>query len=340
MAGAINPTNTIHITYDTFNSPGNITPTAFTQSYTFTDYNEPAQTWSPTAFSAVSGSLIVSKSGGGGYSVSHSADVITDHRYSNFNFRIYDDLGQDLININANNTRTAYSTPKSGQTGIVRLASGSRVYFELIRTNLDYVSSSDDIMKPYFLGEGQASLGNYSIDVAISKSEGQYISSVLGNRLCLTSSLANLYTSSIGYTFNPSLPIESLLYPQYGVVSETFKTASIYDVLVVNHIPSGSVLARSKAYNIVTASALTSPTYSLCFECDEAFGEETVNNIQYVLILRRFKDESSIILNFDKESPRTSYGLVIPHNLSDEVLDNIDIITKELKTKLLEINNV
>jgi hypothetical protein len=49
----------------------------------------------------------------------------------------------------------------------------------------------------------------------------------------------------------------------------------------------------------------------------------------------KLKDETNIIFSYVKPTGQTSYGFIIPDNLSPEVLANIDIITENVKRKLL-----
>jgi hypothetical protein len=53
------------------------------------------------------------------------------------------------------------------------------------------------------------------------------------------------------------------------------------------------------------------------------------------LLLSRQPDETNVILNFTKREGKTSYGFLISDVISSEVLSNIDVITKEVKQKLL-----
>jgi hypothetical protein len=53
------------------------------------------------------------------------------------------------------------------------------------------------------------------------------------------------------------------------------------------------------------------------------------------LLLSRQKDETSVILNFIKREGKSSNGFLIPENISQTVLNNIDVITKEVKQKIL-----
>ena len=64
---------------------------------------------------------------------------------------------------------------------------------------------------------------------------------------------------------------------------------------------------------------------------------------QQFLLLSRRADETSTILNFTKRDGKTSYGFLIPEDINQDVLNNIDTITKETKQKLLNestTNNV
>ena len=53
------------------------------------------------------------------------------------------------------------------------------------------------------------------------------------------------------------------------------------------------------------------------------------------LILSRKPDETNVILNFAKKDGKTSYGFLIPENLETNILSNIDMITREVKQKLI-----
>jgi cold shock CspA family protein len=54
-----------------------------------------------------------------------------------------------------------------------------------------------------------------------------------------------------------------------------------------------------------------------------------------LLVLSRKADETNVILSFTKRDGKTSYGFLIPENVSSDVLANIDTITREVKQKLL-----
>jgi cold shock CspA family protein len=66
----------------------------------------------------------------------------------------------------------------------------------------------------------------------------------------------------------------------------------------------------------------------------------TGNSYRRFLLLSRIKDETNVILNFIKRDGKTSYGFLIADNISSDVLDNIDTITREVKQKLLNDQSV
>ena len=53
------------------------------------------------------------------------------------------------------------------------------------------------------------------------------------------------------------------------------------------------------------------------------------------MLFRSLQDETNAYLTFIKHPGQTSYGFLIPENLSPDVLANIDTITKEVKQKLI-----
>jgi len=62
----------------------------------------------------------------------------------------------------------------------------------------------------------------------------------------------------------------------------------------------------------------------------------TTSSFDEVVFLKRIKDETAVYLAFNKREGDTSYGLIIPNNIHPDVIDNIDNITRETNTKLIE----
>ena len=130
-------------------------------------------------------------------------------------------------------------------------------------------------------------------------------------------SSANLHTTygNVDYTFSPKVGDVILLY--YN------NNAQVQELNIVSAIKNSSILELKLAPNLASNLSVSSYTNS------------TINKL---LLLSKIPDETNINLVFDKEDGTTSYGFVIPDNLSPDVLKNIDTITRNVKAKILSTN--
>lgn len=158
--------------------------------------------------------------------------------------------------------------------------------------------------------------------LVLASGSGSYIQSIEGNLITFTSSFNNVLSSS----FNP---LTSSLYSTYGVVNDVFYP-EVNDTIVVKSTYNNVIY---NIENIYTSSL------GLTIEVSPNFSSENTSNIQYILILKRSSDETNSIISYVKPSGSTSYGFIIPNNIHPDMLKNIDVITKETKTKLLELGN-
>jgi hypothetical protein len=159
-----------------------------------------------------------------------------------------------------------------------------------------------------------------------------FTSSISTTQFCLDEQFALFY----GYLFLPqgsgTYPSSSL-YPTYGDVDYDFTVSPgdyikfvLYDISYEFEIAS----------TVVTQG--TAGTGSLCFNINGVMPNALIGSfsaVNQVLILKKVKDETNVIFSYIKPTGQTSYGFLIPENLSPEVLANIDTITKEVKQKLL-----
>jgi hypothetical protein len=159
-----------------------------------------------------------------------------------------------------------------------------------------------------------------------------FISGSISGSLVLNTSL----TQFKDYLFLPSGSgfVQNKLYNTYGEVLYTFSPkkgdliALIYgnnnsyfisEIADINTINNRlSILLKSNL-----PSVLNEPVYDN-------------NDIKSFVFLTQIKDESNILLQFDKKPGATSLGFIIPNNIHPDVLDNIDTITKEVKQKLID----
>jgi hypothetical protein len=106
--------------------------------------------------------------------------------------------------------------------------------------------------------------------------------------------------------------------------------------MVVHHNTNGEV----SEYRIVNTRTVGS---NLVLDVSPAFENATIaadfrdpSKYTKILFLKRLKDETNTIITFIKRDGKTSYGFIIPENLHPDVFANIDTITREVKTKMLE----
>jgi hypothetical protein len=188
----------------------------------------------------------------------------------------------------------------------------------------------------------QAASTGYSVIVA-TPSAGFFDSASMANTgsntndIVFSAALSGLWGKNYIFVPNPLTGSISSLYSgsaNYGDVDYSFTANSspcgdmavIYlsdgtyvEVRILKEYFSGSLLhlALDTPLSTPLRSALANQTY------------------QRFLLLSRIKDETNIILNFTKRPGKSSNGILIPEDISQTVLSNIDTITKEIKQKVL-----
>jgi hypothetical protein len=190
------------------------------------------------------------------------------------------------------------------------------------------------------------SVGNYPF-TALSVSpyfDSQDLSFALpSSSLAFGQSLSSFY--SPGYIFLPtfvsgSTIYTSSLYSRYGDVDYAFQL-NTYDIFSAYDI-SGSYF-ETRIASIQPASSATNNQVILNFTDNiplsirgqlEGLAVNSNKPAQF-LFLKRIEDETNTYLKFNKRPGQTSYGFLIPENLSSDVLANIDTITKQVKQKLV-----
>ena len=157
-----------------------------------------------------------------------------------------------------------------------------------------------------------------------------YIVSTGSAEFCLSSELTtfqgNLFLPE-GVGINPP----SALYSRYGNVEYTF-----------NPLPGDLLIVSSSAnleysYEIINSVV---DAGELCLEVQPTIANQLVDGTQKIekfLILKKVVDETNAILSFNKRPGQTSYGFLIPDNLSPDVLKNINVITAQVQAKILSV---
>jgi cold shock CspA family protein len=140
------------------------------------------------------------------------------------------------------------------------------------------------------------------------------------------------------YTFVPNPLTGSLnsLYDEYGDVDYPFEI-NPYDIALI-YLSDGTYI-ETRILQVYKQSGLI--RLKLDISLSNTLRTELANQTyKRFLILSRKVDETNVILSFTKRDGKTSYGFLIPENLSTEVLANIDTITREVKQKLINDQNV
>ena len=156
------------------------------------------------------------------------------------------------------------------------------------------------------------------------------------NEIVLSSGITSFYGGQYIFVPNPISGSESSLYENYGDVDYPF-IIQPFDMALI-YLSDGTYLETRilRAYEQAGLLRLT-----LDIELSNTLRSELINKTyKRFLILSRQNDETNIILSFIKRSGKTSYGFLIPENISQAVIGNIDTITREVKQKLLNDQSV
>jgi hypothetical protein len=118
----------------------------------------------------------------------------------------------------------------------------------------------------------------------------------------------------VDYVFNPKQYDKVLLY----LNDNTYVEFTILNVILDNGILK---LVLDKPLSLTAKNNLTSTSAGQQFN--------------RFLLLSRVPDETNVILEFTKRPGKTSDGFILPQDVSSVIVNNINIITKETKQKLL-----
>lgn len=208
---------------------------------------------------------------------------------------------------------------------------GEKVYFILSEEGL-----SETEINAVQITNGEV---NVNINSKILDPETKnLIKSMSGNSIVINGNLS--YHSLIESLFNPD---SSTLYKKYGDVDVNFSLQVGDYIRFFNK--------NTNEYNVHQITSVTKATGVSAY-IDLYFPEITLgvtpalldsltpDSYLEVLFYRKVQDETTVMLNYNIKDVNTSYGILIPHNISEETMNNIDVIIKELKTKLINENNI
>ncbi len=210
----------------------------------------------------------------------------------------------------------------------VALNEGEKLIFRL---KFNYISSN--VTSIYTSNLGNLEVGSLAPQTGYASTSCPYITTGSNSHeLVFSQGITSYYDNDYLFVPNPLTGSQNSLYPTYGDVDYIF-LAKPFDIILL-YLSDGTYLEtriRSIYYN---------DNSLLVFDLDpplSSFAQSNiVNNIfKRFLLLTRVDDETNINLIFTKRPGGTSYGFLIPENLSSDVLGKIDTITKQVKQKLL-----
>jgi hypothetical protein len=185
------------------------------------------------------------------------------------------------------------------------------------------------------LNTGNLSIGSLALSTGYSVISCPFVdtSSAATSSITFSSEVSSFYNRGYIFSPNPTSGSQSGLYGLYKDVDYTFDPKE--NDVVILYLSDNSILEYT--INRVSVNPSTNKL-TLHLNNDLSTTEITnLNNCTYkrFLLLSRQKDETNVILNFIKREGKSSNGFLIPKNISQTVLNNIDVITKEVKQKIL-----
>jgi hypothetical protein len=201
-----------------------------------------------------------------------------------------------------------------------------------------------------FSNSGQLTVSSLSVSTGYASTtclpDGYFNSASLAISASITGSndeiifsqgVSSFYGSNYLFVPNPLTGSQNTLFDEYGFVDYPFQI-NPYDIIVVG-LSDGTYI-ESKVLSINTPDSadpllrvkLDSPLPAL-LRTDLANSGGGL--YRYFLVLSRKQDETNAHLTFKKRDGKTSYGFIIQNDISPDVLAKIDIITKEVKQKLI-----
>ena len=185
------------------------------------------------------------------------------------------------------------------------------------------------------LNTGNLSIGSLALSTGYSVINCPFVdtSSAATSSITFSSEVSSFYNRGYVFSPNPTSGSQSGLYGLYKDVDYTFDPKE--NDVVILYLSDNSILE----YTINRVSVNLS-TNKLTLHLNNDLSQTAITNLnngtyKRFLLLSRQKDETNVILNFIKREGKSSNGFLIPKNISQTVLNNIDVITKEVKQKIL-----
>lgn len=243
--------------------------------------------------------------GGGGYAILRD---FKNHAYT-----------KDEVAFNSFIDNTIVSNP-------IELDPGDYVEFQFSAS-----TSTSAITDPPILISFTASLSNSinNVDgsVRIVENPQNDIVFLPPNTLSITGDLNDVLNFQFAPSGTLSLDDGSLFF-KYGYVNYpfTFEEGNVLKVLM-----------NDNSFYEFNVQGVFPTDSNISLELDRNFSSISMNDVDQILILKKIEDETNIVVTFNKPPGPTSYGFLIPQNVSPDVMNNIDSITSIVKQKLIDL---
>ena len=191
---------------------------------------------------------------------------------------------------------------------LISVLAGGLFYNQLSEYQVGANPTAVSTTSPFISGSNSGSL---ILNSSLSYFK-DYLFMPSGSSPIVKNSLFNSY-GDVDYTFSPKA----------GDIISIYYSGGYFESPITNSYfnSSGNIVL---ALSTELPSNLNKPAYDS-------------NTVTKFLILSKVNDETNLILTFDKKPGTTSLGFIIPNNLHPDVLANIDVITKEVKQKLIDL---
>ena len=192
------------------------------------------------------------------------------------------------------------------------------------------------------IGVGNLKVNSLAASVGYTTTPLQFFSgsgTINANEIVMSTGVSGFYGGQYIFVPNPTGGTQNSLYDgtaNYGDVDYPFLIQP-FDIAIL-YLSDGTFI-ETRILKADTSSG------KLVLTLDTNLSNTIRQELQYktytrFLILSRRQDETNVILSFTKREGKTSYGFLIPENISPSVLDNIDAITSQSKQKLLNDQSV
>ncbi len=128
------------------------------------------------------------------------------------------------------------------------------------------------------------------------------------------------------------------LYEDYGDIFYPFFIQPNDKIVIQITNANGPILEYTvKSVTTVAGANNTSFVYITVYEDIDGYFGNLCSLYYKILFIKRIIDETSVILDFPKPEGKTSYGYIIPQNISPALIANIDTINRNVNQQLVDV---